>query len=97
MSIDHGKEVTIRDYDLLFTDPSPTSHDDKDYLEFYNPDSLVEIKAIVEPSLMEAQIGEQFQFIRKGYYCVDEDSTEGNPIFNKTIAMKDSWAKSQKK
>jgi len=97
VSVEHGSEVEIRDYDMLFTDPSPTSHEGVDYLDFYNKESLVISKAIVEPSLIKASIGNSFQFIRKGYYRVDEDSVDGKPIFNKTISMKDSWAKQQKK
>lgn len=97
VSVEHGREVEIRDYDMLFTDPSPTSHEGVDYLDFYNKESLVVNKAIVEPSLMKASVGNSFQFIRKGYYRIDEDSIDGKPIFNKTISMKDSWAKQQKK
>jgi len=97
VSVAHGKEVQIRDYDSLFTDPAPTAHEGKDYLEFYNKESLVIRSGIAEPSLLESNVGDVFQFIRKGYYRLDEDSTVGKPIFNKTIAMKDSWAKSQKK
>jgi glutaminyl-tRNA synthetase len=62
-------------------------------MEFINPDSLEKITAFVEPSLQSAKIGEQFQFQRLGYFNVDDDSTSENLVFNKTVGLRDNWAK----
>ncbi len=62
-------------------------------MEFVNPDSLEVIKGYVEPSLKSAGIQDKFQFQRIGYFCVDKDSKEGQPIFNRTVTLRDSWAK----
>ncbi len=92
VSAKHALEAEVRLYDRLFTDPEPTSHEDRDFLEFVNPDSLQIIeKAYVEPSLHSAAPGTQFQFMRKGYFCVDTDSTAEKPVFNLTVNLKDSW------
>lgn len=90
--------VSVNLYDRLFTDPTPDSHDDKDYTEFLNQDSLeVVTGALAEASLKDAEPGKQFQFMRTGYFTVDVDSTPENIIFNRTVTMKDSWAKAQRK
>lgn len=92
VSAKQALEAEVRLYDRLFTDPEPTSHEDRDFLEFVNPDSLQIIeKAYVEPSLHNALPGTQFQFMRKGYFCVDTDSTAEKPVFNLTVNLKDSW------
>ena len=84
-------------YDRLFTDPNPMGHEGKDYLEFYNTDSLnIVEKAYLEPSLATAKVGDQFQFMRLGYFNVDEKSTPEKPIFNRTVTLKDTWAKRNK-
>ena len=62
-------------------------------MEFLNPDSLNVVNAFVEPSLKQAMIGEQFQFQRLGYFNVDYDSTSDKLVFNKTVGLRDSWAK----
>lgn len=98
VSVRHAMPVEVRVYDRLFTEPEPDGHEDRDFLEFFNPASLEVIEqAWVEPSLAAAAQGERFQFMRKGYFCADEDSTPEKPIFNQTISLKDSWAKTQKK
>ena len=90
--------MDLRLYDRLFTDPTPTSHEDKDFLEFYNPESLVvNSNAIAEAYLKEVGETEPLQFMRKGYYIKDQDSTEEKLVFNRTVALRDSWAKKQKK
>ena len=66
----------------------------KDYMEFINPNSLEIIEAFLEPSLQSAKIGERFQFQRIGYFNVDDDSTKDHLVFNKTVGLRDSWAKS---
>ena len=85
--------IQINNYDRLFKveNPSAESGDFKDYI---NPDSLEIIpSAYAEPSLKSAKPGDKFQFLRKGYFCVDKDSTPEKIIFNRTVALKDSWSK----
>ena len=82
----------VRMYDKLFTDPEPTNHEDRDYLEFVNPDSLKVIpNAKLEPSLANAKAGDSFQFLRMGYFCADRDSTVEHPVFNLTVGLKDGY------
>ncbi|MEM9833972.1 MAG: glutamine--tRNA ligase/YqeY domain fusion protein [Bacteroidota bacterium] len=103
VSVPHAVTAEVRLYDRLFLDPEPTDHKDKesepiDYRQFINPDSLVMLdKVQVETSLQAAQPFERFQFMRKGYFCVDPDSSEGKLIFNQTVTLRDSWAKKNKK
>ena len=98
VSAKHALPAEVRLYDRLFTDEAPDSHKDKDFTEFINPNSLVINKnALVEPSLKSATEGERFQFQRLGYFVVDKDSTTDNLVFNRTVALKDSWAKKEKK
>jgi glutaminyl-tRNA synthetase len=98
VSAKHAIPAEVRLYDRLFTDEAPDSHKEKDFTEFINPKSLiVNNKSLVEPSLKSAKVGDRFQFQRLGYFVVDNDSTENNLVFNRTVALKDSWAKQQKK
>lgn len=97
VSVQHAIESEIRLYDRLFTDESPDTHKDKDFMEFINPDSLQVIIGFVEPSLKDANIGDRFQFQRMGYFNIDTDSTPENLVFNKTVGLRDSWAKIQQK
>lgn len=88
----------VRIYDRLFTVPDPTEDEDHDFLNFYNRDSLkVNRKALIEPSLRNASPGVQYQFIRHGYFCGDIDTSNVLPVFNKTVGLKDSFAKEVKK
>ncbi|HRD81169.1 MAG TPA: glutamine--tRNA ligase/YqeY domain fusion protein [Saprospiraceae bacterium] len=85
-------DAEVRMYERLFTDPEPTSHEGKDFMEFVNPESLRVIShAQVEPGLREAVPGQSYQFIRKGYFSADADSTPEKPVFNLTATLKDSW------
>lgn len=93
VSIQHAIKVEVREYDRLFMDESPDSYPDKDFMEFINPESLGTINAFVEPSLREANPGDRFQFQRIGYFNVDDDSTQDNLVFNKTVGLRDSWQK----
>ncbi len=93
VSVKHAVKAEVRAYDRLFLDETPDAHKDKDYMEFINPNSLEIINAFVEPSLQSAKIGERFQFQRLGYFNVDDDSTSENLVFNKTVGLRDSWAK----
>ena len=97
VSIKHALPVEVRLYDRLFTDETPDGHKDKDFLEFINPNSLEVITGYVEPSLKEANINDRFQFQRLGYFNVDEDSTQEKMIFNRTVTLRDTWAKIEHK
>lgn len=97
VSIKHALKAEVREYDRLFTNEAPDSHAEKDFMEFINPNSLKVIEAFVEPSLANAKVGEQFQFQRLGYFNVDNDSTANNLVFNKTVGLRDSWAKAKPK
>tara|TARA_R110002051_G_scaffold171982_3_gene242440 strand:- start:32379 stop:34064 length:1686 start_codon:yes stop_codon:yes gene_type:complete len=97
VSIAHAVKTEIRLYDRLFTDESPDTHKDKDFLDFINPESLTVITGFVEPALKDAQPGDRFQFQRIGYFCVDPDTTANNLVFNRTVGLRDSWAKVQEK
>lgn len=89
--------VEVRLYDRLFGVEDPSS-EDGDFKTYLNKNSLQVISnALGEPSLKNARVGDKFQFLRKGYFCVDTDSTSEKLIFNRTVALKDSWAKEQKK
>jgi glutaminyl-tRNA synthetase len=97
VSIKHAIKAEVREYDRLFLDEAPDSYQDKDFMEFINPNSLKVIKAFVEPSLKDAKIEDRFQFQRLGYFNVDNDSTSDNLVFNKTVGLRDSWAKAKPK
>ena len=97
VSVAHGIPIEIRLYDRLFKveDPSNAEGDFKDYI---NPDSLQIIpNAVAEPTLGKARFDDRYQFLRKGYFCMDKDSSEEKIIFNRTVTLKDAWAKEQKK
>lgn len=93
VSIPHAIEAEIRHYDRLFSVAEPDKDAEKDFLEFLNPESLKITKAFLEPNLAGVQPGERFQFQRLGYFCVDKDSKKDHLVFNKTVGLKDSWAK----
>ncbi|MEQ9120744.1 glutamine--tRNA ligase/YqeY domain fusion protein [Fulvivirga sp.] len=96
VSIKHAVKAEVREYDRLFLDEAPDAHEDKDFMEFINPDSLKIIKeAYVEPFLKEAKLNDKFQFQRLGYFTLDKEATQGHLIFNKTVGLRDSWAKQQ--
>lgn len=92
VSAEHGIEATIRDYDRLFAHSNPDAGDD-DFLTHLNPDSLRTSKAIIEPSLLNAEAEQGFQFEREGYFVADRyDYSKENPVFNKTIGLRDVWS-----
>ena len=97
VSVPHAIEAEVRIYDRLFTDAEPDGHKDKDFMEFINPDSLNITRGYLEPSLKEAGTEERYQFQRLGYFCVDKDSQTGKLVFNKTVGLRDTWAKIQDK
>jgi glutaminyl-tRNA synthetase len=97
VSVAHSIQAEVRQYDRLFMDEDPAGHKDKDFKEFLNPDSLkVLTNCRVEPSLADAKELDFFQFQRLGYFCVDPDSTKGHLVFNRTVALRDTWAKMNK-
>ncbi|MCZ6595565.1 MAG: glutamine--tRNA ligase/YqeY domain fusion protein [Bacteroidetes bacterium] len=93
VSIKESLPVEVRLYDRLFTDASPDTHKDKDFMEFVNPNSLEVVTAYAEPSIKEVSKGDHFQFQRLGYFVVDPDSTSINIVFNRTVPLRNSWAK----
>lgn len=96
VSVEHALQTEVRLYDRLFNDPKPDSNKhEQDWKEFLNNDSIKLIKeAYLEPSLAEAHKEDIFQFERTGYFCVDsKDGVDGKPVFNRTVTLRDSWAK----
>ena len=97
VSAEHALKTELRLYDRLFTVEDPSSDKEKDFKEFINPDSLVIVpEALIEPSVMGAQPEKQYQFERNGYYSVDKDSNDNKLVFNRTVTMRDAWAKINK-
>ncbi|MCD6418705.1 glutamine--tRNA ligase/YqeY domain fusion protein [bacterium] len=100
VSAKHGVPVEVRLYDTLFTVPDLSNlPEGKDFMDYLNPNSLEVIEnALAEPSLSNVKPGEKFQFLRLGYFCVDKDTeTLKKPVFNRTVTLKDTWAKIQRK
>jgi glutaminyl-tRNA synthetase len=93
LSAAHALPAKVHLYDRLFTVESPDGVEGKDYHEFINPESKQTIDAWVEPAVAEAVVGKAFQFERKGYFCLDKDSAEDALVINRTVGMRDSWAK----
>lgn len=100
VSAAHAVQAEVRLYDRLFTDEDPDSpKHEKDFKEFLNPDSLTVLSNCqLEPVLAEAKVGDRIQFERHGYFCVDDDAEKaGRLIFNRTVGLRDSWAKQKGK
>ncbi|MEO0044896.1 MAG: Glutamine--tRNA ligase [Bacteroidota bacterium] len=97
VSINHAIEAEVRIYDRLFSHESPDGNKEIDFKEFINPNSLEVITGYVEPSLQSAKNLDQFQFQRLGYFCVDKDSSNEKLVFNKTVGLRDTWAKVESK
>ncbi|MCH8126636.1 glutamine--tRNA ligase/YqeY domain fusion protein [candidate division KSB1 bacterium] len=98
VSAQHAITAEVRLYDRLFTVENPSGHKEKNFKEFLNPNSLeVLTSCFLEPSLSNAKHGERFQFERQGYFCVDPDSSPGKLVFNRTVTLRDSWAKIEQK
>ncbi len=95
VSAQHAQKAEIRVYDHLLKDPSDYDKE-APMEERINPDSITVSEALIEPALAEAKPGERVQFLRKGYYCMDPDSTPERPVFNQTVGLVDTWAKLQK-
>lgn len=97
VSTAHALKAEVRVYDRLFTHENPDGDKDVDFKTYINPKSLQVITGYMEPSLKNAQPGTQYQFQRLGYFCVDTDSTAENLVFNKTVGLRDTWAKIESK
>lgn len=93
VSVSHALSAEVRVYDRLFNDEAPGGHKDKDFMEFINPNSLNVLTGYIEPSLADVEALDQFQFQRLGYFNVDPDSKKGALVFNKTVGLRDTWAK----
>jgi glutaminyl-tRNA synthetase len=95
VSARHALKAEVRLYDRLFTREDPMDAEEgKTYKDYLNPDSLKVVAGFVEPGLADAKPGSRYQFERLGYFCVDTvDSRPGNPVFNQTVPLRDSWAK----
>ena len=97
VSAAHALEAEVRLFDHLFSDPNP-EQDGQDYRTVLNPNSVERLQGCrVEPALQRAVVGRRFQFERQGYFCVDSDSTAQRLVFNRTVALRDSWSKLEKK
>jgi glutaminyl-tRNA synthetase len=97
VSAAHAMDAEVRLYDRLFNHEDPAGLKDEDYRNFLNPDSLKILKACkLEPSLKSAGPHDRFQFQRLGYFCVDSESTESHPVFNRTVSLRDTWARFNK-
>jgi len=95
VSAQNALEAEVRLYDRLFTAENPD--EGEDVTQVINPNSLeILTDCFLEPSLAAAQLGDKFQFERTGYFCLDLDSTPDKPVFNRTVTLKDSWAKIEK-
>jgi glutaminyl-tRNA synthetase len=95
VSVKHAITCEVRLYDRLFNDENPSS-EEGDFKDYINPGSLQIIKAAyAEPSLAKARFDERYQFLRKGYFTLDKDSSEDRMVFNRTVTLKDSWKPSK--
>ena len=100
VSAEHALKTEVRLYDRLFNDPKPdSSRHEQDWKDFLNTESVQVIKeACLEPSLLDAEKEDLFQFERTGYFCVDnKEDLNGKPVFNRTVTLRDSWAKEKNK
>jgi glutaminyl-tRNA synthetase len=97
VSASHAIKAEARIYSTLFTKENPDDcGENETFLDYINPESLTVKRILCEPLLGSTSTGDKFQFERVGYFCADPDSTSSNPIFNRTVTLKDSWAKLNK-
>ncbi|PJF34057.1 MAG: glutamine--tRNA ligase, partial [Phototrophicales bacterium] len=98
VSAQHAVQAEARLYDTLFTVEDPDADEEKDFIEFLNPDSLTVVDPIyIEPYIKNARVGDRFQFERLAYFVVDPDSTGDKLVFNRTVTLRDQWKKQQNK
>ena len=93
VSVKHAKKADIKLYDRLFAVAQPEENKEVDFIEHLNPNSLVETTAFIEPSLNEAKEGQHYQFQRMGYFYCDGRNSENQAVFNRTVGLRDTWAK----
>ena len=98
VSAAHALEAEVRLYDHLFTKADPNDVEEgRSFKDYINPESLLVLKSCrVEPCLASAPAGNRYQFERQGYFCVDPDSSERKLVFNRTVSLRDTWAKIEK-
>jgi glutaminyl-tRNA synthetase len=96
VSAEHAVQAEARLYDRLFNVENPGEDKEVDYKSHLNPDSLKTVNCFVEPSLTDADPGDICQFERLGYFCVDKDSTKEKPVYNRTVTLRDAWARVKK-
>ncbi len=97
VSAEHAAPLEVRLYEHLFATENPNAVEDgKSFLDYLNPESLRVVTAQCEPAMRDFKVGDRMQFERLAYFCVDKDSQEGAPIFNRIVSLKDSWAKMEK-
>src|SRR5262249_39609902 len=98
VSADHALDAQVRLYDHLFTKPDPDDvPEGQDYRVNLNPGSLEVLEGCkLEPSLAGAAVGSRFQFERLGYFCVDKESSPSKLVFNRSVTLRDTWAKIEK-
>lgn len=96
VSVPHAKTAEVHLYDRLFTEED-MGNAEGNFEDYINPQSLTTVTAFIEQDLAQAEPGRSYQFIRKGYFCLDQDSTAKNLVFNRTVTLKDTWAKEVKK
>ncbi|MEX8547640.1 MAG: glutamine--tRNA ligase/YqeY domain fusion protein [Mucilaginibacter sp.] len=96
VSVPHAKTAEVRLYDRLFTEED-MGNAEGGFENYINPQSLITTTAFIEPDLAQAETGRSYQFIRKGYFCLDQDATSEKLIFNRTVTLKDTWAKEVRK
>jgi glutaminyl-tRNA synthetase len=99
VSAEHAIDAEVRVYETLFTKENPNDvAEGREFTDNLNPQSMqILLGCKLEPSLVNAAPGSRYQFERLGYFCVDPDSTPQNPVFNRTVTLKDTWAKIEKK
>jgi glutaminyl-tRNA synthetase len=97
VSVPHAVAAEVRIYDRLFTHENPDGNKEVDFKEYINPESLKVITGYVEPSLLTTKELDHFQFQRLGYFCTDRDSSAEKLVFNKTVGLRDTWAKVESK
>ena len=98
VSAAHALHAQVRLYEHLFSVENPNAAEEgKTFLDYLNPDSLKTVTAMLEPALADVAPGTRVQFERIGYFCADKDGTPGKPVFNRTVGLRDSWAKIEKK
>jgi glutaminyl-tRNA synthetase len=97
VSAAHAIDAEVRLYDALFTRPNPGEEEGRELTDDLNPNSLEVLAGCkLEPSLRQAPVASRYQFERLGYFCVDPDSTPERLVFNRTVALRDTWAKIEK-